>query len=97
MLFTSDTLRLFGVWGLTVAVLALHRGFVGAMKVFGLPAILFLEVALLVFQPIAVPTMVTVFASWSVGGIELASNWFVLIITSFLFVYGLTFKRLGLH
>jgi len=87
----------FGTWFATVALLTLRRGFLGAMKVFGLPAILFLEAVLLVFLPRAMPIHVTQFANWSAGVIDLVSNWFVLMIASFLFILGLTYKKLGLH
>ncbi len=87
----------FGTWFATVALLTLRRGFLGAMKVFGLPAILFLEAVLLMFLPRAMPIHVTQFANWSAGVIDLVSNWFVLMIASFLFILGLTYKKLGLH
>ncbi|MGD0319587.1 MAG: hypothetical protein ABSB56_07825 [Nitrososphaerales archaeon] len=87
----------FGTWLLTIAVLTLRRGLVGAMKVFGLPAILFLEATLLVFLPNAMPVHITEFTDWSVGAIDLISNWLVLMVASFLFVYAWTYRRLGLR
>jgi hypothetical protein len=67
------------------------------MKVFGLPAILFLEATLLVFLPNAMPVHITEFTDWSVGAIDLISNWLVLMVASFLFVYAWTYRRLGLR
>jgi hypothetical protein len=87
----------FGAWGLTVLVLSLHKGIVGSARVFGLPAILCLMSMLLVFDSGEMILNVTKFITWSAGGIGLVSNWSVLIVASFLFVYALAYRRLGLR
>jgi len=40
---------------------------------------------------------VTGFATWFYSGFWVVSNWLVLIVTSFLFVYALAYRRLGLR
>jgi hypothetical protein len=77
----------FGIWAVTVGLLSLHRGMIGAMKVFGLPAILLLQIMLLLFQFNAMPIQVAQFVNWSVEGVWLVSNWLVLGVTSFLAVW----------
>jgi hypothetical protein len=73
-----------GVWGLTVLCLSLHRGLLGGVKTFGLPAILFLMLALLAFDPKEMVIHVTLLTAWSVDGVAVLSNWVVLMVASFL-------------
>jgi hypothetical protein len=68
------------MWGLTILALSLHKGFIGSLKIFGFPAILFLTVMLWMFDSRDMIYHVTNFAMWSLRGIDLVSNWFVLVI-----------------
>jgi hypothetical protein len=81
----------FEIWCLTVFCLTLRTGFIGAMKAFGFPAILFLMAMLLVFDHVEMALHVTLFMSWAVNArtwyyIPVVSNWFTLIVASSLTV-----------
>jgi glucan phosphoethanolaminetransferase (alkaline phosphatase superfamily) len=82
----------FAIWGVTVVCLSIGRGFANAMRVFGLPAILFLMALLLVCDPPTMTAHVTNFAIWSAdyNNVDLVSNWFVLTVTLFLTLWGRT-------
>jgi hypothetical protein len=64
----------------------LFRAFKDAINFFAIPGILFLEGNLLIFDFDQMSLHVTDFATWSVGGTYLLSNWTVLISASFLAV-----------
>jgi len=85
-----------GAWGLAMLALSSRKGITWALKAFGLPAILYLTVMVLVFDSLEMTTPVTLLVSkLSLYGIDLVSNWLVLMVASFLFVYGLAYKKLG--
>lgn len=79
----------FVVWGLISFCLFLAKGLTSAMRIFGLPSILFLMILLLIFDSGEMPMHATNFTTWSLSGISIVSNWFVLIVTSSLVVLGL--------
>ncbi len=87
----------FGVWCLTALVLSTRKGIVGAMEVFGLPSVLYLACMVFVFDRAEMTNHVTMFLSLSLYGVPLVSNWLVLMVASFLFVYAWTYRRLGLR
>ncbi len=66
----------------------LPSAFAWALRRFTLPAIITLQVLLLVSDPSEMPVHVTNFASWSLGGVAVLSNWFVLIVALFLTLLG---------
>jgi len=67
------------IWGLTVLCLTLRKGFIGALRIFGLPAIVFLGVTLLYFYLDQMTNHATNFTTWSLGGIYILSNWTVFV------------------
>lgn len=69
----------FGVWCLTVFCLALRKGFIGALRTFGFPAIAFLGITLLCVYTDQMVNHITNFTSWRLGGIYVLSNWTVFI------------------
>lgn len=71
-----------GIWSLTVLCLALRKGFIGALRIFGFPAIVFLGVALLYFYLDQMTNHATNFTTWSLGGIYILSNWTVFIVSA---------------
>ncbi len=72
----------FLAWGSATLLLSFRDGVARALKVWGLPAILFLEIGLLIGLPESMPNHVLDAFQWSVGGIYLVSNWLVLIVAS---------------
>ncbi|MGD0477930.1 MAG: hypothetical protein ABSB29_07175 [Nitrososphaerales archaeon] len=72
----------FAVWCLTILVLASRRGFVSAVRIFGFPAILLFMAKLLVINAGEMTNHVTNFLPFSFDGIEIVSNWFVLVISA---------------
>jgi hypothetical protein len=68
-----------GLWSLTVLCLTFRKGFIGALRIFGLPAIVFLGVALLYFFRGQMTDHATNFTTWSLGGIYILSNWTVFV------------------
>lgn len=85
----------FCAWCLTVLVISLRTGLVGAVKEFGVPALLFLMSALVVFDSGEMILYVTQFTKWSVGGVPLISNWCALIVSAGLFGWTLLRDRLN--
>jgi len=71
----------FVVWGLTLFALALRRGLVGAIRAFGLPALLFLTAVLLALDSVEMVSHVTMFLTWSLGGIPLLNNWSLFVVS----------------
>ena len=70
----------FAAWCLTIFTVSLRLGFLKAARVVGLPTILFLMAALLVFDPWLMVWHVTNFAAWQRAGFYLVSNWSVLVV-----------------
>jgi len=68
-----------GIWSLTVLCLALRKGLIGALRIFGLPAIVFLGVTLIYFYIDQMTNHATNFTTWSLGGIYVLSNWTVFV------------------
>jgi hypothetical protein len=85
------------MWCLTMFVVSLCKGIVSAFKWFGLPAIIYLGCMVFAFDRGEMTLHVTGFATWFYSGFWVVSNWFVLMVTSFLFVCALAYRRLGLR
>jgi hypothetical protein len=83
-------------WGLTIVFLSLVIGLTRAVKFFALPSILFLTVVVLLFDPREMDIQAINLASKvTFDGVSLLSNWFLLTVSLFFTVYGLTHERLG--
>jgi len=72
----------FVSWCVAVFCVASRGGLLRALKVFGLPAILFLMSMLAIFDSTELVLHVTRFTEWSVGGVWVLSNWTVLVVAS---------------
>ncbi|MGP8124325.1 MAG: hypothetical protein ACLQEQ_00410 [Nitrososphaerales archaeon] len=56
-----------------------------ALRAFTFPAITILQVGILIFDSREIALYATKFVPWSLGGIWVVSNWFLLIVSAFLF------------
>jgi hypothetical protein len=87
-LFACIALAFFGLALVGFTLYGLQNGAFKAVKdsvrFFAVPGLLFLEVLVLVFDGSEMADHVTNFATWSVGGVYLLSNWNVLFAASFL-------------
>jgi len=77
----------FGVWGLTLLVATIRLGFVRAMKYFGWPTLLYLQINLLIFLSQCMPIHVTQFMTLSVRNVYLLPNILILTVSVFFVMY----------
>lgn len=85
------------VWCATFLVMSMRNGVLGAVKFFGLPSAFWVVSMVAAFDLGEMTNHLTQFLSVSLYGIPAISNWFVLMVASFLSIYELTYKRRGLH
>jgi hypothetical protein len=84
------------IWILTLGALSIPMGFARAVKFFALPSILFLTIAVLLFDPREMDSQaINLVSQLTFDGVSLLSNWFLLTVSLFFTVYGLTRGRLG--
>jgi len=88
------------VFGATICVVlfrldkGLYESLRNTLTFFTFPMVLILQVSLLILGRQEMAIHVTDFVAGSIGGVDLVSNWFVLVVVSGLFVVGLTCRRL---
>ncbi len=83
-------------WGLTIGALSVAVGSAKAVKFFALPSLLFLTVVVLLFDPGEMDIQaINLVSQFTVDGVSLLSNWFLLTVSLFFTVYGLVRDRLG--
>jgi hypothetical protein len=83
----------FVVWVLTIGALSIPLGIARTVKFFALPSILFLVVFVLLFDPGQMDNQAINLASgFTLEGVSLLSNWFLLTVSLFFTVFGLVYK-----
>jgi len=84
------------VWCLTMLIVSLRKGIVGAVKWFGLPAVVYLGCMVFLFDRGEMTLHVTGFATWFYSGFWVLSNWSVTVVASGLILLSLS-SRLNLR
>lgn len=86
----------FLAWGATILFLSLVIGFPKAVKFFALPALVFLTAEVFLFDPREMDSQaINLVSDLTFKGMPLLSNWFLLTVSLFFTVFGLTRDRVG--
>ena len=79
-----------------LTVFWMNRGFAEAFRravTIGAALVTLFELGLLLAAPIWMPVFATGLTLWTVGSVNVLSNWFLLIFSSGLFAFGLVYRR----
>jgi hypothetical protein len=86
----------FLAWGATIVFLSLVIGLPKAVKFFALPSLVFLTAEVFLFDPREMDSQaINLVSDLTFKGMPLLSNWFLLTVSLFFTVFGLTRDRLG--
>lgn len=84
------------IWGLTIIALSLSRGFMKAVRLFGIPSILFLTIVVLLYDPGQMDSQaINLVTGFTYDGISLLSNWFLLTVSLFFTILDIVYISLG--